>query len=168
MRKELDEKLCKDFPSIYIDRNGDMRTTAMCWGFDIGDGWFDLIYNLSSTIQSKLNYLNELYKKRNGPKTDEIYALWTSQVKEKYGGLRFYYYTSGPEPHDEEMRDAVTRIFNQIEGIASFTEKLSYSVCEECGDRGRPNKHGWIRTLCAKCRYGEEFMEVYQEEEDES
>ena len=51
MRKELDEKLCAKYPKIFADRHGDMRTTAMCWGFECGDGWYWLIDSLCSNLQ---------------------------------------------------------------------------------------------------------------------
>lgn len=50
------------------------------------------------------------------------------QIKEKYGGLRFY--------ADGNMQD--------IEGI-------SYHVCEECGYPGILRPGGWVKTLCDKC-----------------
>jgi hypothetical protein len=43
MKKELDELLCKRYPKIFRDRYSPMTVTAMCWGFDIGDGWFNII-----------------------------------------------------------------------------------------------------------------------------
>ena len=54
-----------------------------------------------------------------------------SQIKEKYGGLRFY---SHPEP------DVIHEI-----------EARSETVCEDCGAPGRPRKGRWIRTLCDAC-----------------
>ena len=58
MRKELDEKLCADYPEIFRDRHGDMRTTAMCWGFDVGDGWYTIIDTLCSQIQNLVENRN--------------------------------------------------------------------------------------------------------------
>ena len=43
MRKELDEKLCEKYPLIFKNRHADMTETAMCWGFECGDGWFNII-----------------------------------------------------------------------------------------------------------------------------
>ena len=42
MRKELDEKLCEKYPLIFKNRHADMTETAMCWGFECGDGWFNI------------------------------------------------------------------------------------------------------------------------------
>ncbi len=58
-----------------------------------------------------------------------------SQVKEKYGGLRFY------------MTCGTDEIFDLIEEA----EALSYKTCEECGEPGEERNTGWIRTLCDTC-----------------
>ena len=50
MKKELDEKLCKDFPLLYGDRNAPMQQTCMCWGFP-GNGWHKIIRDLSSKLE---------------------------------------------------------------------------------------------------------------------
>lgn len=56
MRKELDDKLCKRFPVLYQDRRAPMTQTCMCWGFDHGDGWFDIIWQLSLALEDELGY----------------------------------------------------------------------------------------------------------------
>jgi hypothetical protein len=61
MDKELDEKLVKNHPLLYSDRQGDVRSTCMVWGFACGNGWFDLIWDLSQ----KLEPLIKEFKKEN-------------------------------------------------------------------------------------------------------
>jgi hypothetical protein len=51
MKAELQEKLFKEFPLLYGDRNKPMAQTCMCWGIATGDGWFDIIYELSSKLE---------------------------------------------------------------------------------------------------------------------
>ena len=51
MKTELDKQLCEKFPKLFVDRNGDMLATAMCWGFEHGDGWFNIIHALCANIQ---------------------------------------------------------------------------------------------------------------------
>lgn len=76
MKKELDELLCSRYPMLFRDRHGDMRETCMCWGFDCGSGWFDLIDTLCAEIQRH---------------ADEIgFEAVARQVKEKHGSLHFY------------------------------------------------------------------------------
>jgi hypothetical protein len=72
MRKEFDEALCARFPKLYRDRHGDMTQTCMVWGFDCGDGWFQILWNLGLQLEAV------------SPETA------AAQVKEKFGTLRFY------------------------------------------------------------------------------
>lgn len=55
MKQELDDALCKAYPKIFKMRHAPMTQTCMCWGFEIGDGWYDIIDNMCSLIQ---NYIN--------------------------------------------------------------------------------------------------------------
>ena len=80
MRKELDEQLCREFPNLYRNRGKSMQETCMCWGFDCDDGWFQIIYDLSKKLEAEMLKLPEKQRPFYG----------ASQVKEKYGGLRFY------------------------------------------------------------------------------
>lgn len=124
---ELDRKLCEKYPKIFADRHADMMATAMCWGFECGDGWFWLIDNLCHCIQ---NYIDANSKLRDIPQ------VVATQVKEKYGGLRFY--------HDggNEL----------IDGMVWFAEHLSYRICEVCGStKDVSTTKGWMMTRCAKC-----------------
>jgi len=120
MNQELDDKLCKAYPKIFAARHGKMETTAMCWGFECGDGWYTLIDSMCSLIQSHCNYSKEC---------PQVIAF---QIKEKFGGLRFYY--DGGDDY--------------IAGIVSFAEHMSQNICEVCGDRGVLNTEGWIKCLC--------------------
>ena len=66
-----------------------------------------------------------------------------SQVKEKFGGLRFY------------VDRASEKHYNYI----TFAENMSYRTCEECGNAGTHYSFGWHQTLCDKHadeRYGKE------------
>lgn len=67
------------------------------------------------------------------------------QVKEKFGGLRFY--VSGATP--------------EIQAAIDFAESLSHTICEECGNKGFIVGRSWIRTLCPthiEETHGEEFL----------
>lgn len=54
MNKELEEKLYKDFPLLYSEHKLPMSHTCMCWGFSHGDGWYNLIYELSSKLEQMI------------------------------------------------------------------------------------------------------------------
>lgn len=127
MNKELDDKLCQKYPKIFIDRNADKRSTAMCWGFNCDDGWYWLIDNLCSQLQWDTDNNN---KDNNHPQ------IIASQVKEKFGGLRFY------------VQEASTEQYS----IINWAESLSYHICENCGSTKNIGRtQGWIKTICKEC-----------------
>ena len=70
MEKKLEQQLVEKYPTLYQDYGGDMRKTCMHWGFSHGDGWYNLIDELSAKL--------------------EPFGVIAAQVKEKFGGLRFY------------------------------------------------------------------------------
>ncbi len=127
MRLELDNLLCEQFPLLYRDRHGDPRQTLMCFGFDIDDGWFNILYMLSSGLEKLI----------------QSYPLFLSdlravQVKEKFGGLRFYISGYPSEPVLNEL----------VENLISSAEYLAWKTCEMCGAPGVSRSGGWIKTLC--------------------
>lgn len=61
------------------------------------------------------------------------------QVKQKFGGLR--YYTSFP--HDEEKRERFNELIRNAEALAAET-------CEICAKPGRLQGDAYVRTLCDK------------------
>ncbi len=124
MKQELDEQLCKKYPLIFKNRHGDMRETLMCWGFECGDGWYQILDSLCGNIQHHIDW-----KAKQGHHVPQVVAV---QVKEKFGGLRFYY-----DGGDE-----------QIYGMVRMAESWAANTCEECGQPGTMRTGGWIRTLC--------------------
>jgi hypothetical protein len=158
MSPELDKLLCQTYPEIFINRKASPSVTSMCWGFSCGDGWFSLIKTLCESIQWRIKSREQniewaekfnqgLREARNDnwenwpvyaskePRTipEPIEQVVATQVKEKFGGLRFYY-TGGDD---------------YIRGLVDFAETMSYQICEECGAQGcRSSKSGYIVTTC--------------------
>lgn len=128
MSPELDKKLVEKYPKIFANRFKPMTETAMCWGFECGDGWFDILDVACSIIQSHIDWQN-----RKGEMVSQVTA---DQVKEKFGTLRFY--TSGGDDY--------TR------GVEAMAEAISSRVCEQCGAPGKTEGEGWITTLCDEHR----------------
>ena len=56
MNRELTERPVKRFPVLYQDYDSPMTVTCMCRGFDHGDGWFEIIWQLSLAIEEELDY----------------------------------------------------------------------------------------------------------------
>jgi hypothetical protein len=134
-----------------------MQHTAMCWGFSHGDGWYNIIDVLCGMLTNDYRQAKSRYEsikdKVDQPrwegskdiitqeKIDEAKARLdeetlkvpvASQVKEKFGGLRFY------------VNGAIDKHWNFI----SFAENMSYRTCEECGAPGKTYTNGWHTTLC--------------------
>lgn len=64
--------------------------------------------------------------------TPRVEWIRIQQIKEKFGGLRFYY--DGGD--------------DQISGMVRMAEVWADSTCEKCGNKGTRRQGGWVRTLC--------------------
>ena len=109
------------YPILYQGHTWPITQNLMAFGFECGDGWFRLIDQLSSDITAIDNL--------DGTTTIAV------QVKEKYGGLRFY------------VSGGTEAIFEAIDKA----EELSLKTCEVCGEPGHQQGTGWIYTMCDKC-----------------
>jgi hypothetical protein len=146
MKKELQTKLFKKYPDIFRQKDMSVKETAMCWGICCGDGWYDLIDELCGEIQNRVDNVNRQiqHKIENAPNTlvptkTETFICEATQIKEKFGGLRFY--TFGGDEF--------------IDGAISLAESMSYKICSNCGNKTEPmqdNYRGWIYTLCNTCK----------------
>jgi len=139
MEPQLEKYFVKTYPKIFRDMYGPPEKTCMHWGITCGAGWFFLLDNLCSKIQNHINSRQECIDKGHAqPGDNPIPQFVASQIKEKFGGLRFYY-----EGGDD-----------YISALVDMTETLSYSTCESCGlmneGVGRVQK-GWIQSLCTTC-----------------
>jgi hypothetical protein len=159
MKQELDELLCERYPKMMVNRNKDMKETCMCWGFECGDGWFNILDQLMGNIQHHIDWnLRQRqvavdYNSKAAPesmrKVPELVPQVTlDQVKEKFGTLRFYY-TGGD---------------NYIDGMVRMAESMSGVICEGCGNVGERRDGGWVHTYCTPC---EEARELARKQYDE-
>lgn len=127
MRTELEEKLVKKYPQFF-EYLKEYRGPLMpiTFGFEHGDGWYDLIDKLMGDIL-------EHYQKIP---TENQWNLELHQVKEKFGGLRFY------------LGGADDYVWDLIDNA----EDESYKICEFCGSRENVGQtDGWITTCCKEC-----------------
>ena len=117
MDKDSTQHLYDKYPGIFADKD--------FWGFECGTGWFNIINNLCEA-------LTDIAKEKEKP------VVVAAQVKEKFGGLRFY--TEGGTTKEEYA-------------LIAAAENESYKVCEDCGskDNVTQTKTGWITTLCWEC-----------------
>ena len=125
MTSDLHKKLTKTYPKIL---------SKPMYGIECDDGWYDLLYNLCYEIQT--------YVDRNG-----CPAIIATQIKEKFGSLRFYYHMDIDQvPLDEVAQD---NCYKAIDAIVRKYEALSFETCEDTGNVGSLCKRGqWMKTLC--------------------
>jgi hypothetical protein len=80
------------------------------------------------------------------PLVDELHAevldldpnVVVDQVKEKFGGLRYYFSTG-----------VSSEIEQQITLLVDAAEAQSFEICEVCGAPGELRRdRGWLKTLC--------------------
>jgi hypothetical protein len=109
------KKMEERFPKMFADRYG---------GFAVGAGWWPILEALCANIQQHTDWAN-----REGEVVPQVVV---EQIKEKFGGLRFYY-----QGGDE-----------QVHGMVRMAEAWAANCCEECCAPGIRRNGGWIRTLC--------------------
>lgn len=56
MSPELEKKLFDKYPKIFAQRKLPMTQTAMCWGIETGDGWYNIIDQLCRQIQHHVDW----------------------------------------------------------------------------------------------------------------
>ena len=147
MNKELEQKFVKRWPD-WFDVNGSVQHTLMPFGFECGDGWFQLIWDLCEDIEKILNEVfhemglsdDDIKVRQVTRKLDkeQIKDFEVIQVKEKFAGLRFYY---------EDAVEGEGKIIKRVQKA----EELSLVTCEECGKEGKVTGKNWLKTLCENC-----------------
>lgn len=131
--EQFAHKMEERFPKMFSGKYG---------GFAVGPGWWPIIESLCANIQSHTDWWNTNRKER--PVIEQVVV---EQIKEKFGGLRFYY--QGGD--------------DKIDGMVRMAESWAAHSCEECGAPGTSGGKGWIKTLCpvhraeADARYKERF-----------
>ena len=152
MRADLTQTLYNDFPDLYWQHTLDSSESSMCRGFGCGDGWYDIIYTLSSEIAAIVASYAEahaaLRNKTNSSKddiaqTDEepfdprMYSA--ERVQEKWGTLIFD--VSRPDDEMDEIGEAIAK-----------AEAKAENTCERCGSEGIMRRDdGWYRVSCDSC-----------------
>ena len=125
MKDRWQQNIFDAAPTLYKQSHWPMPKTCMCWGITCGDGWHDIILDLSIEL--------EPYAKSHG--------LHAVQVKEKFGGLRFN--CIGYPDFGSDAREVVL-------GLIRKACSESARTCETCGAPGREREFSWIKTLCDK------------------
>jgi hypothetical protein len=116
--EEFAKRMEERFPKMFEGKYG---------GFAVGAGWWPILEALCANIQSHTDWWN-----KNHEKHPVVTQVVVEQIKEKFGGLRFYY-----QGGDEK-----------IQGMVRMAEAWADHSCEECGAPGKSRGGGWVKTLC--------------------
>lgn len=117
---EREEKLIEMAPHLYAEK---------CW-LDCGPGWDPLIQDLSRKLEKIIVEGIE-----SGAWDDDDHPV-VVQIKEKFGGLRFYL-----SCETDEMSNLVEQ-----------AEAESTQICENCGCQGKMREcNRWYSVNCDVC-----------------
>jgi hypothetical protein len=138
MRIELQKQLKDKYPLLYknlMNPEATPRTTCLFFGLECGEGWFGIIDRLSAKLEPLI--AQAIKDNQDNPELDGYHPC-AEQIKEKFGGLRFYMNWGTQEMYD----------------LISATEDESYHTCEVCGkaEINASSSGGWVSTVCEECR----------------
>ena len=143
MTGDLQNQLYRSYPEIFSQKDMDMTDSCMYWGIDVGDGWYDLMDELCSSLQDYSDKMN--------------IQVVATQVKEKFGELRFYYDIHYKENFNNglslnERNNLIDVIDKEVEKIISNAEYRSENECEKCGKQYHIKSiNGWMMNICEEC-----------------
>ena len=135
--EEYDQFMCKRFPQFFAQRNQSQMETCMCWGFEIGNGWYPVLFELCKRLEVLCTPYN--------------IALEFEQIKEKFGSARFYY-SLGLSEAKIDTPEATETLSVVNETIRDLVSEYENKCDKICAMTGRYYKHkistGWVYDIC--------------------
>lgn len=123
MTEDQDKALVTNFPNLYSHRRDEAH--PIWWGLAVGEGWQPMIRELSAKLEALIVALPRRQR-------SEYFA---TQVKEKFGGLRF----------------SMSKATPQMSALLDEAEKKSFETCESCSAPGTLRKGSWLTVACDPC-----------------
>jgi hypothetical protein len=191
MKQELDKLLCEKYPKMMVNRNKNMQETCMCWGFDCGDGWFNILDQLMGSIQHHIDWkekqrkwameYNEMAAQAKAGNFDLFVETTKAQPNDEYKEKRLAEIVAGdfrqvPESIPQVTLDQVKEKFgtlrfyysggdDEISGMVRMAESMTGVTCESCGNPGERRGGGWVHTYCTPCEEAREIKRAKEIEE---
>jgi hypothetical protein len=187
MKTEFDKLLCERYPKLMVNRNKSMKETCMCWGFECGSGWFNILNMLMNNIQNHIDW-----SERNHQRDAEYNAMISQAMAGDITNLEKYF--GGYLNAEERMQEALNRGLREVEpivpqvtvdqvkekfgslrfyysggdpyirGLVSMAESMSSVTCETCGNPAEvQNDGGWYRSICNACEEQKLLKQGYEE-----
>ncbi|MET4278542.1 MULTISPECIES: hypothetical protein [unclassified Bradyrhizobium] len=114
-------RLVESYPDLFHPAGDPL--TAEGWPA-VDDGWRDLLERACARIRKAVRADGGSFR--------------ATQIKEKFGSLRFYY----------RIRDLSPRAAARVQEAIDLAEARSATTCEVCGERGFLRAGGWLATRC--------------------
>jgi hypothetical protein len=191
MKQELDKLLCEKYPKMMINRNKNMQETCMCWGFECGDGWFNILDQLMGNIQHHIDWkekqrrwamdYNEMATQAKAGNFELFEETTKAQPNDQYKEKRLAEIVAGdfrevPESIPQVTLDQVKEKFGTlrfyytggddvIDGMVRMAESMTGVTCESCGNIGERRGGGWVHTYCTPCEEAREIKRAKETEE---
>lgn len=181
MREELEKKLYNEFPLLYGGRNKPLTESLMGFGCECGDGWYDLLYELSSELEPMIaNYYRENKKtlpcRRCMCKLDAHYgsqsykpgkclAVHKEATKRFWGAGTFHFY--GKRFTKPWVRNLLRNLKGRTLLVINFFLKLFFNRLERCHCEGydpQIPRASQVKEKFATLRF---YMTGYLDEFDE-
>ena len=192
MREELDKLLCEKYPKMMVNRTKPMMETCMCWGFECGDGWYNILNQLMGNIQHHIDWKEKQragaieYNKMAAQAKEGNFGLFEETMKalpnDEYKEKRLAEIVAGdfrpvPESIPQVTLDQVKEKFGTlrfyysggdeyISGMVTMAEAMSGTTCEGCGNPGERRGGGWVHTYCEPCeeKRAAEYAKYHEKE----
>jgi len=191
MKLELDKLLCEKYPKMMVNRNKNMQETCMCWGFECGDGWYNILDQLMGNIQHHIDWkekqragaikYNEMAAQAKAGNFDLFEETMKALPNDEYKEKRLAEIVAGdfrqlPESIPQVTLDQVKEKFGTlrfyysggddiINGMVRMAESMTGVTCEECGNVGERRGGGWVHTYCTPCEEAREIKRAKETEE---
>lgn len=127
MKSSLEKQIYLLCPIIFRAQGNTPRNSPLNYGIECGDGWYDLIRQLSCSIED-----TALAQKQSGTQKEKLPIV--VQIKEQSGGLRFCV---------EHSNHIVNELITEAE----------YNSFAICGRSGNQYTEIFIRTRCQAHEY---------------
>jgi len=116
-------EIINKYPELYGIPPFDPMKSLLCFGFECGKGWYPMLEKLSEDLSVEV-------KKSN------LKEFRVTQVKEKFGTLRFYTHNG-----NDKTRDLINE-----------AENKSAKTCMTCGAEAAVRyDHGYVNCICDSC-----------------
>lgn len=142
MTKEEHQRRCEQLLDKHHHLLIDSYRERGAYQIDYMPGWFGILAELFSGIENVLT-------------TEQKKEFRVTQIKEKFGSLRFYYRGQPLHVDIQTKKEIVSfemgseeKAFDAVDRLIEKAVSDSSQTCMFCGDPGELRRYDWWLTLC--------------------